>query len=111
MTRTTTRITFQGLDHSDAVEARVHEHVEKLNLLYPALQRCDVVVAVPHRHRRRGRRFEVRIELVVPGRVIEVSHDPGDGEAHDDVYVAMRDSFLAARRQLEAYVHREKASA
>lgn len=105
MSNPTTRITFKGIDRSEAVEARVHEHLAKLDRLCSTILRCDVVIESPHRHQHRGRQFEVRIELSVPGRVIEVSHDPGGGGAHEDVYVAVRDSFLAARRQLESYVH------
>jgi ribosome-associated translation inhibitor RaiA len=40
----------------------------------------------------------VRIDVTVPGREIVINHD------HDeDVYVALRDAFDAARRQLEDY--------
>ena len=32
--------------------------------------------------------------------------DPGRAEDHEDPYIAVRDAFLAARRQLEDYVHK-----
>jgi ribosome-associated translation inhibitor RaiA len=102
MTLIPTKITFQGLDRSQAVEERVHEHVAKLAQLFAPITRCDVVIEKPHRHHRHGSPYHVRIELAVPGHMIEVSQDPGTDGAHDDVYVAVRDSFLAARRQLES---------
>jgi ribosome-associated translation inhibitor RaiA len=96
-----TQVTFHGLDHSDAAAQRVHEHVDKLARHNAAITRCDVTIEAPHRHQRQGRQFHVRIELAVPGRTLVVSRDPGEAAAHDDVYVALRDAFDAARRQLD----------
>jgi len=104
MTNLVPRITFQGIDRSPAVEHRVHACIEKLQRISSEIARADVVVEVPHRHHRHGRRFHVRIELGLPGRTIVVSHDGGSDAAHEDVYVTVRDAFLAARRQLEVYV-------
>jgi len=99
-----THITFKGLDPSEAVERRVHGWIAKLARISDQITRCDVVVETPHRHHRQGRRFHVRVELTVPGRIIAVSHDRGSDAAHEDVFVAVRDAFQAARRQLEVYL-------
>lgn len=66
----------------------------------------------------------VRIELGVPGTELVVSHEPSPHAAlshddkaalkkhvelrpeHKDVYVAIRDAFSSARRQLQDYVKR-----
>jgi len=45
----------------------------------------------------------VRIDITVPDREIVISRDPGRHHAHEDPYVAIRDAFNAARRQLENY--------
>jgi hypothetical protein len=42
----------------------------------------------------------VRIDLTVPGAELVVSRDPELDHGHEDVYVAIRDAFDAARRQL-----------
>ena len=63
-------------------------------------------VAAPHQHHRKGNHFEVRIELRVPGAELAVSNKPGDINAHEDVYVAIRDSFDAMERQLEEWKRR-----
>ena len=34
------------------------------------------------------------------------SHDPGPNGAHEDAYVALRDTFVAVRRQLEDHVRK-----
>ena len=99
-------LTFHGLDHSEPLEAWIHDWAEKLESVYPRIVSCDVAVEAPHRHQRQGREFHVRIALTVPDGEIVVSRDPGPDEAHADPYVAVRDSFRAARRQLEDHVRR-----
>jgi Sigma 54 modulation protein / S30EA ribosomal protein len=120
MTLIPTQITFRGLAHLDDLEAEVRERIDWLEPFYPGIVRCHVLLEVPHRHRRRGRHFHVRIDLTVPGRrPIVVSHDPSlhatlkdveDAAAHkdtevDNVYrsgsVAVRQAFDGARRVLE----------
>jgi len=94
-------LSFRNMDPSDAVEARVRERVDKLETYFGRINSCRVVVEAPHRHQRKGKIFHVRIEIGVPGRTIVVDRDPGKHRAHEDVYVAVRDAFDAARRQLE----------
>jgi ribosomal subunit interface protein len=107
-------ITFKEIESSAAVEARIRELAEKLERVFDRITRCEVLVETPHRHQHKGRQFHVRVRLTVPGQEIVSSHDPGIGGAHEDVYVAIRDAFNAAKRQLEVYAekllhHREGA--
>jgi ribosome-associated translation inhibitor RaiA len=90
-------ITFRGMDPSPAVEATVRRCANRLGHLYDRVQLCRVWIDLPHRHRRRGAQFQVRISLAVPGDELAVAHDHGDA----DVYVALADAFLAIRRQLQ----------
>jgi cold shock CspA family protein len=99
-------ITFKELGKSDALETRIRESVQKLERVFDRIMRCEVLIETPHRHHRTGRQYHVRIRLTVPGSEIVVSRDPGPDEAHEDAYVALRDAFLAARRQLEDYVRK-----
>ena len=99
-------ITFKEVAASDAVEARVRELVGKLERVYDRITRCEVVVEMPHRRHRQGKQFHVRVRLTVPGGELVTSRDPGPDEAHEDVYVALRDAFGAMRRQLEGYVRK-----
>jgi len=99
-------ITFKELGKSEALETRIRESVQKLERVFDRITRCEVLVETPHRHHRTGRQYHVRIRLTVPGGEIVVSRDPGPDEAHEDAYVALRDAFLAARRQLEDYVRK-----
>lgn len=99
-------ITFKEIERSPAVEARIHELTAKLERVFDRVIRCDVMVETPHRHQTKGRHFHVRVRLTVPGGEIVASHDPGPDGSHEDVYVALRDTFNAAKRQLEDHAHK-----
>lgn len=112
------QITFRHMDVSPAVEARILDEVQALEHCYDRITSCHVVVEAPHHHHQRGQTFQVSIDLHVPGAQIEASHPPSahsaDEMARDkkhepgaecrDVYVAIRDAFAAARRQLQDHV-------
>ena len=97
-------VTFRELEPTEALNARIADWVDKLERVFARIVRCEVLVETPHRHHRHGRQFHVRVRLTVPRGEIVASHDPGANGAHEDVYVALRDAFTAARRQLEDHV-------
>lgn len=118
------QITYRNMEPSPAVTARVEAEAAKLDKFFDRITSCRVVVEAPHRHHKWGELFHVRIELSVPGAELVVSHEPTphsalshDDEAalqkhfeihpeHKDVYVAIRDAFGSARRQLQDHVKR-----
>lgn len=95
------QITLRNISHSEALEAHIREKAKKLESFFDHIVSCRVVVEMPHNHKHQGNPFNVRIDIGVPGREIVVNRD-----RHEDVYVALRDAFDAARRQLEDYVQR-----
>lgn len=103
------QVTFRGFAHSDAVEANIREKAAKLDQFYPRIMGCRVVVESLHRHHHQGKLYHVRIDLTVPQRELVVSHEHHDEQAREDVYVAIRDAFGAAKRQLEEYARRQRA--
>jgi ribosomal subunit interface protein len=102
------RITFRNLPPSDAVTARIHERIAELERFDSRIIGCRVLVEARHRRQRKGRLYRVAIELVVPGGEVVVSRDPDQAHEHEDVYVAIRDAFNAAARQLEDEVRRTR---
>lgn len=96
-------ITFRDMPRSEAVEAKVQEKADKLDEFYDHIMACHVVIEAPHKHHRQGNVFHVSIDLTVPGSEIVVNKDPNKDHAHEDVYVAIRDAFKAARRQLQDF--------
>jgi ribosomal subunit interface protein len=102
------RLTFQEMEPSDAVAKWVEEHAAKLEKFYAPIVHCDVVIEAPHRHSQHGRLYAVRIDITVPGDEIVVSHQGPKDHAHEDIYVALRDAFHAARRQLKNVARKQR---
>ena len=93
------QIAFEGIQHSDAIEARIKEEMAKLEQFSERITSARVVIARPQHRHHKGDIFHVRIHLVVPDAPdITVSREPGADGAHEDCYVTIRDAFKAARR-------------
>ena len=97
------QITLRGVSQSRAVEDAIRDKAEKLGQFYPRITSCRVVVEVPGRHKHQGKEFVVTLDVKLPGAEIVVNHD------HDeDVFVALRDAFDAARRKIEDHARRQR---
>jgi cold shock CspA family protein len=129
MTLIPIQVTFRGLAQPEVLEADVRERVAWLEQFYGGIVGCRVLVEVPHRHRRAGRHFHVRIEMTVPGGApIVVSHEPSrhgllkDVEesaprkhtevesVHRYARVAIHEAFDAARRQLQDFARLQRGA-
>ena len=97
------QITFRDIPPSPAVEARIRKKAEKLESYYDRIMGCRVVIEVPQKHHHQGKLFNVRIDITVPGGELVVNRHP-----HEDIYVALRDAFAAAGRQLEDYARHQR---
>jgi ribosomal subunit interface protein len=95
------QITIRDVEHSAALETHIRDKAKKLDEFFDHIMSCRVVVEVPHKHHHQGKQFNVRIDLGVAGGEIVVNRDHAE-----DVYVALRDAFDAAKRQLEDYVRK-----
>jgi ribosomal subunit interface protein len=101
--QTPLRITYRNVDQSDAIDSRIRQRVDRLERLYDRITSCHVVVDKPHRHGNKGKIYEVRVLLDVPGKEIAVYREGRNDHAHEDVYVALRDAFDATERRLEDF--------
>ena len=99
------QVLFKDIDHSDAVEQRIRQNAEKLAQFFPKIKHCRVVVETQH-HQHHGNLYNIKIDISVPQKEIIVNQSQHDNQAHEDIYVAIRDSFNAAKRQLEDYVRK-----
>lgn len=95
------QITIRDVEHSEALETHIRDKVKKLEEFFQNIMSCRVVVEMPHKHHHQGKQFNVRIDIGVPGSEIVVNHDHSE-----DVYVALRDAFDAAKRRLEDYARK-----
>jgi cold shock CspA family protein len=94
-------IQFRNMDASESVEAAVRDHVAKLEQLADPIISCRVAIEAPHRHHQQGKLYSVRIDVRFSGGEAVANRAPDANHAHEDVYVALRDAFKAARRQLQ----------
>ncbi len=109
--QTPLQITFHQLPPSPALEADVRKWVDELATFFDRITSCRVLIEAPHHHHHQGRLYRVRIAVAVPGDLIVVGRSPDEDGAHADPYVAVRDAFRAARRQLEDHVSRLRPEA
>jgi cold shock CspA family protein len=129
------QVTFRNMPASEAIESNIREKTAKLSALYDGVMSCRVIVEAPHQHHHKGKAYQVRIDLTVPGGEVIVNrgskrlkaaklrspelmdkqlvehHEPSKHAAHEDVYVAIRDAFSAAGRKLQDYVRRRRGKA
>lgn len=96
-------VTFKGLEPSPALREVIEHRIADLEQHHPRLTSCRVVVEQPHQHQHHGVNWHVTVTLVVPGKVIVVSHEPDANPRHEDPYAAVRDAFSAADRRLREH--------
>jgi len=89
------QVTLRGIPHSDAVEAAIRRKVAGLERVYARITAVRATVEAPHHHHHQGNLFTVKLDVTLLGGEIVVNRDHAE-----DVYVALRDAFQAARRQL-----------
>jgi ribosomal subunit interface protein len=92
------------MPRSEAVEAKIQARADRLARFSDEIQKFEVWLESPHGHHRKGRLYGIRIRLTVPGQEITIELQPET----DDVYVAIREAFDAARRKLEDYERRRR---
>lgn len=97
------QILFRNMPQSDAVETHIREKVEKLESFYSNIIGTKASVEIAGKHKHQGNLFNVRLDITVPCSELVVNRD-----MHEDVYVALRDAFDAAKRQLEDYARRQR---
>ncbi len=97
------QITSRNVSLSEAAGDIIKEKAAKLETFYDRIIACRVLVDAPHRHKHQGVFYNVRLDITVPGGEIVVKREP-----NEDLYVAIRDSFDAARRQLQSFVRRQR---
>lgn len=102
------QITFRHMEHSDALETNIREKAGKLDQFADHIMSCRVVVDLEHKHHQQGKLFSIKLDITVPGKEIVVDRHSEQHHAHEDPYVAVRDAFDAAKRQLEDYVRKTR---
>jgi len=97
------QIIFHGMPHSDTVETHIREKMEKLELFCSHMIGCKATVEIAGKHKHQGKLFKVHLNITVPNKELVINR-----VAHEDIYVVLRDTFDAAKRQLEDYERRRR---
>jgi cold shock CspA family protein len=83
-----------------AIETELQHKAAALETYFERLSGCEVTLEAPAiAHHRKGGPFVVRIRMTVPGKELVV-----DRQAEEELPLAIREAFDAARRVLEDYV-------
>ena len=100
-------------DQREWLEQDIRGRAARLETYCPDIVTCRVMVGKPHRHHENGNRFDVHIDIAVPGEEIAVTHSPHFRKAIEDgtrkdIRTVVRDAFASAKRQLQGYVRRRR---
>ena len=103
-----TQVLFRGIDHSEAVEEAVHKRAEKLARYSDQIQSLRVTLESPHNNHHKGKVYHVGVEAFIPNHDIVVNHDQHDKHSHEDIYIAIRDTFDAVERRIKELAEKQR---
>ncbi len=103
-----TQVVFRGIDHSEAVEEAVHKRAEKLARYSDQIQSLRVTLESPHNNHHKGKVYHVGVEAFIPNHDIVVNHDQHDKHSHEDIYIAIRDTFDAVERRIKELAEKQR---
>lgn len=103
-----TQVVFRGIDHSSAVEEAVQRRADKLERYTDQIQSLRVTLESPHNNHHKGKVFHVGVEAFIPNHDIVVNHEQHDKHSHEDIYVAIRDTFDAVERQIKEVYEKQR---
>jgi hypothetical protein len=95
------QIIFEGFPASEPPRIEVRAWLARLGARTAPMIRGEVAIEAIDRGRKEAR-YRVRMELVMPAGPVRVGPDHPANLPHEDVYVAIRNAFRAARRELES---------
>ena len=93
-------LTFHHIDRYGAVEERARKLGHHLARLNERITHCHITLQGPDDPDGGGAQYLVKIDLMVPGAQILADSLHVDGAGHQDIYLALRDAFNNAKRQL-----------
>jgi hypothetical protein len=100
-------ITFRHIDRSGPLEDRARKLASRLERFSERIMQCQMTLQGPVDRHDGGAPFLVKIDLTVPGAQIHADSLHVDGAGHRDIYLALRDAFNNAKRQLQD-LHRNR---
>lgn len=96
------QVVFHNIDQSSALLENINKRIEKLQRFSSDIIGGRVVLDSPHNNHQKGKVFSVTLEIHTANKGVIVRQGQHDRPAHEDIYVAVRDAFNVAERQLKA---------
>jgi ribosome-associated translation inhibitor RaiA len=100
-------LTFRNIERCGALEARALELGSRLQRFDKRLTQCHMTLEGADGDAGNIASYVTKIELSVPGAQVHADSLHGDNTRHADIYLAMRDAFDDAKRQLSD-LHRNR---
>lgn len=95
-------IVFANMDTIEPVKAKIEGELVKLEKRFGDIITSRVTVQQAQNRHRKGDLYSVSVHINMPGgKDIHVNRDAGKDHGHEDINVAVRDVFLAAKRKLK----------
>ena len=92
---------FRHIERSGALEERARTLGVRLERFSERIMQCHMTLEGPGNGHDNGAGYLVKIDLAVPGAQIHADSLHLDGAGHNDIYLALRGAFNAAKRQLQ----------
>lgn len=104
------QIVFHNLDQTAAITDAVQKRILKLERYCDQIITGRVVLDSPHNNHHKGKVYSVGLEIHTSSKEVRVNQDQHDNHAHEDLYVAIRDAFNVAERQLNSVDKKHRAT-
>jgi ribosomal subunit interface protein len=104
------QVVFHNIDQTDALTDAVQKRIAKLKRYCDQIITGRVVLDSPHNNHHKGKVYSVGLEIHTSVVEIRVNQEQHDNHAHEDLYVAIRDAFNAAERQLRSVDKKHRIS-
>jgi len=98
------QVSLRGIAPSEALIRAIRDKAQKLEHFYDRIAACRVALTLDPGHPGQGKQLSAHVGVKLPGRAVEATR------THDkNIYIALREAFDAARRQLEDYAREKRA--
>lgn len=101
-------VVLRNVEHKKEIEDVIYEKIAKLEQVCDHVTSCRVLVEQNPSHQNKHFSYHIRVDVhVPPHHEIIVKRDSGRN-VHDSLPAVLREAFIAARRQVEGIVERQK---
>lgn len=100
-------IAFRDVEPREALKEEIQARITDLEKVYSRLTSCRVMVESAS-NGGSTERFEVRIDMTVPGNELVVRREPPAQGPRQDVFTAVDEAFDTARRRLREFARKQR---